>query len=129
VMECVAIIQYSIWLNNEPLDSFKSSSSLQQGDPLSPYIFLFVVDGLSQLMQHEVHNGRLHKLHVCRQALGITHLLFVDDTLVFIGAMEEQTRELKDVLQRYDSALGNKSIRPSAQSCLGQTTCRKTWNL
>jgi hypothetical protein len=74
-MECVTTVQYSIKLNNESLDSFKPSCGLRQGNPLSPYLFLFVGDGLLKLMQHEVHNGRLHELHVCWQAPGIPHLL------------------------------------------------------
>jgi hypothetical protein len=33
-----------------------------------------------------VANGELRELHVYRCALGISHLLFVDDTLLFMEA-------------------------------------------
>jgi hypothetical protein len=82
VMECVIIVQYSIRFNNTMLEPFKPSRGLCQGDPLLPYLFLFVADGLSRILQDEVSRGALHELHVCRHAPGISHLLFADDTLI-----------------------------------------------
>jgi hypothetical protein len=54
VMECVTTVRYSVHFNNALLDSFTPSHGLRQGDPLSPYLFLFVADGLSMILQHEV---------------------------------------------------------------------------
>jgi hypothetical protein len=46
-MECVTTVRYSVHFNNVSLESFESTCGLCQGDPLSPYLFLFVADGLS----------------------------------------------------------------------------------
>jgi hypothetical protein len=82
-MECVTtVVRYFIRFNNVPLEPFHSSRSLRQGDPLPLYLFLFVADGLSMLLQHEVEHGMLCELHVCRCGHGISHLLFVDGTLL-----------------------------------------------
>jgi hypothetical protein len=54
IMECVTTVRYSVHFNNVLLDSFTPSHGLRQGDPLSPYLFLFVADGLSMILQHEV---------------------------------------------------------------------------
>jgi hypothetical protein len=81
------------------LNSFKPSHDLRQGDPLSPYLFLFVVDGLSQILQHEVHSGALHDMRICRQAPGISHLLFAYDTLLFMKVVEEQANVINSVLR------------------------------
>jgi hypothetical protein len=62
VMECMSTVSYSVRFNNVPLESFKPSRGLCQGDPLSPYLFLFVADGLSQLFQHEIQRQNLHEL-------------------------------------------------------------------
>jgi hypothetical protein len=62
VMECMSTVSYSVRFNNVPLESFKPSRGLRQGDPLSPYLFLFVADGLSQLFQHEIQRQNLHEL-------------------------------------------------------------------
>jgi hypothetical protein len=41
---------------------------LRQGDPLSPYLFLFVADGLSKVLQQESEQGYIQGLQVCRRA-------------------------------------------------------------
>jgi hypothetical protein len=50
-MECVSTIRYSIHFNNVNLEPFCPTRGLHQGDPLSPYLFLFIADGLSKLLQ------------------------------------------------------------------------------
>jgi hypothetical protein len=63
---------------------------------------LLVVDGLSKLMQQEVHNGNLKELHVCQRAAGISHLLFADDTLIFMEANENQAETIKNLINVYE---------------------------
>jgi hypothetical protein len=54
IMSCVTTVSYSVKFNGAILDSFAPSRGLRQGDPLSPFLFLFVVDGLSALLQQDV---------------------------------------------------------------------------
>jgi hypothetical protein len=89
-MDCVTTVRYTIHLNNVMLDSFQPSRGLRQGDPLSPYLFLFIADGLSRILQQEVSRGALHELRICHNAPGISLLLFADDTLLFLEAIEDQ---------------------------------------
>jgi hypothetical protein len=54
VMECVTTVRYFVCFNNVPSEPFHPTCGLHQGNPLSPYLFLFVADVLSKLMQNEV---------------------------------------------------------------------------
>jgi hypothetical protein len=49
-----------------------------------------------------VQQQHIQEMHICRQALSISHLLFTDDTLLFIKASEEQAVMIKEVLQVYE---------------------------
>lgn len=60
---------------------------LRQGDPLPPYLFLFIADGLSKLINRRVQLNMLQELRICRGAPGVSHLLFADDTLLFLKGM------------------------------------------
>jgi hypothetical protein len=102
IMMCVTTVQYSVCFNNVALKSFKPLCGLRQGDPLSSYLFLFVADGLSRILQQEVHEQRLNELKICRRAPGISHLLFADDTLLFFEASKGQASILDDVLKKYE---------------------------
>jgi hypothetical protein len=106
VMACVTTVQYSIRFNGHMLDSFTPSRGIRQGDPLSPYLFLFVADGLSCLIRKEIENNSLREFHICRRAPGISHLLFADDSLLFFEASVEQTIVVKSVLDKYELSTG-----------------------
>ena len=83
IMTCVTSVRYSVRFNGTLLDSFAPSRGLRQGDPLSPFLFLFVADGLSAILKHYVSSGDITPVKVCRRAPGISHLLFADDTMLF----------------------------------------------
>jgi hypothetical protein len=102
VMACVTTARYSIRFNGYLLDSFAPTRGLHQGDPLSPYLFLFVADGFSFLIREVIHDGSLRELHICRRAPVISHLLFDDDSLLFFEGSVEQTLVVKSVLDRYE---------------------------
>lgn len=106
IMECVTTVQYSVRFNGVSLESFKPSRALRQGDPLSLYLFLFVADGLSTILQQEIRMGRFPELQICRRAPGISNLLFADDTLVFFKGEVEQAQVVKDALVKYERCTG-----------------------
>jgi hypothetical protein len=45
---------------------------------------LLVADGLSTILNKEISTGQLKELHIFRNAQGISHLLFADDSLLFV---------------------------------------------
>ena len=106
IMTCVTSVRYSVKLNGTLLDSFAPTRGLRQGDPLSPFLFLFVADGLSAILRQRVASGHITPVRVCRRAPGISHLLFADDTMLFFEATRGQAERVKDALDLYGAATG-----------------------
>ena len=52
--ECVSSVSYRVRFNDTETGDFLPTRGLRQGDPSSPYLFLFVADGLASLLNKEV---------------------------------------------------------------------------
>ncbi|MCI65328.1 LINE-1 reverse transcriptase like, partial [Trifolium medium] len=50
----------SVLVNESPTSDFNVSKGLRQGDPLSPFLFLIVVEGLTGLMHKAVNSNLFH---------------------------------------------------------------------
>ncbi|KAM0908155.1 hypothetical protein ACQ4PT_015643 [Festuca glaucescens] len=122
IMACVTTVSYCVKFNGTLLDSFSPSRGLRQGDPLSPFLFLFVADGLSALLQKKVQEQSIQALRVCRRAPGVSHLLFADDSLLFFRANPEEAGQVQEVLNIYARSTGQ-LINPGKCSILfGETS-------
>lgn len=51
IMGCVSSVNFSVLINRKAEKRLYPSRGLRQRDPLSPYLFLLVVDVLSKLIQ------------------------------------------------------------------------------
>jgi hypothetical protein len=122
IMSCVTSVRYQVKFNGTLLDSFSPSRGLRQGDPLSPFLFLFVADGLSTLLQREVNANSIEPVKICRRAPGISHLLFADDSLLFFRAQGTQATRIKTVLDKYASSTGQ-LINPGKCSIMFGQSC------
>lgn len=79
---------------------------LRQGDRLNPYLFLFVAEGLSRIMQKQVDEGNIMPVKVARGSPGISNLLFADDSLLFFRASIDQTKAVKEARETFQRATG-----------------------
>lgn len=86
VMRCVKTVSYSILVNGNATDSFVPERGLQQGDPLSPFLFLFCAEGFSSLLKRAKIQGGIQGAVVARNAPAVSHLFFADDTMLFTRA-------------------------------------------
>jgi len=82
-MPYVASMSFSILINGVVFPFFQLARGIWKNFPLSPYLFLLVIEGLSRLLEEE---NRAHWFHflVVRRNGRFSHLLFVDDILIFL---------------------------------------------
>ena len=103
-------------VNGTPSGFFQSSRGLRQGDLLSPYLFVLAMEALSCILERARESGFLSGFKVsggnAEEGLEISHLLFVDDTLVFCEVMSSQMTYLSWLLMWFEviSGLKIKSI-------------------
>ena len=85
-------VHFSVLVNGSLEGFFGCSRGLRQGNPLSPLLFLLIMKVLSRLLKKTeecnlilgFHVGSMNSVGVC-----ISHLLFVDDTILFCDAFGE----------------------------------------
>jgi len=100
IAHCISSIHFSVLVNGTPSGFFSSSRGLRHGDPLSPLLFVIVMEALRKLFTVAVHKGFLSGFSMgsgSNGVLNISHLLFADDTLVFCGANLDHLRFLRVV--------------------------------
>lgn len=106
IMECVTTPTYSFRVNNNLSGKVTPSRGLRQGDPLSPFLFVIVAQGLSSIITTKAAEGSITGIRIARGSPVITHLFFADDSLIFFKANKEETRTVKNCLKDYEKASG-----------------------
>ena len=122
VMACVKTVKYKVRVNSMETETFTPTRGIRQGDPLSPYLFLLVAEGLSSLLKGAEIREELKGVRVCRDAPAISHLLFADDSLILMESTRENAVKLKSILDRYCANSGQKVSEEKCSIFFSQNT-------
>ncbi|XP_019100869.1 PREDICTED: uncharacterized protein LOC109132875 [Camelina sativa] len=106
IMECVTSVSYEVLINGSPYGKIKPSRGIRQGDPLSPYLFLFCAEVLSNMMQKAERDRQIHGIRLARDCPSISHLLFADDSLFFCRSSNQECEHIASIFKRYEAASG-----------------------
>lgn len=105
---CISSPSFSILLNGASESFFKSSRGLRKGDPLTPFLFILVMEGLSKLILKAEHVGMVEAWEVSHDGLRISILQFAEDTLLFMKVDVEQVQVIRCLLLLFEVASGLK---------------------
>ncbi|KAJ9553884.1 LOW QUALITY PROTEIN: hypothetical protein OSB04_017929 [Centaurea solstitialis] len=103
MIHVLLLLSFTIRVKGEHHRFFQRMRGIRQGDPLSPYLFTLVME-----------EG--FKFHPRCEKIGLTHLCFANDLLMFCVGDASSVRVLKDALFEFGGVSG---LKPS----LEKSTC------
>ncbi|GLT50394.1 hypothetical protein SLA2020_238810 [Shorea laevis] len=106
IMFSVTSVQLGILWNGEPLPWFSPHRGLRQGDPLSPYLFILVMEKLAQMIQRRVDSKAWKPLSLSRGGVSISHLFYADDLMLFAQASGAQLDVILECLDQFAKSSG-----------------------
>ncbi|KAG7587431.1 Endonuclease/exonuclease/phosphatase superfamily [Arabidopsis thaliana x Arabidopsis arenosa] len=100
IKECITTPSFLVCVNGTTSGFFKSSRGLRQGDPLSPYLFVLVMEVFSKLLLSRFDAGYI-KFHPKTAELSISHLMFADDVMIFFYGSEFSLHGINEALDDF----------------------------
>jgi len=100
IMSRITNISFVVLINGVASQLFSNQNGLRQGCPLSPLLFLLAVEGLIQLIHQDIREGTLGGIEVAPNICD-THIVFVDDILLFNRVNKGEIRILKIILNPF----------------------------
>ncbi|GKD06675.1 RNA-directed DNA polymerase, eukaryota, reverse transcriptase zinc-binding domain protein [Tanacetum coccineum] len=106
IMKCVTTVAFSICINSERHGYFKRGRGLRQGDPMSPYLFILVMELLTLIIQRRIRNSNDFRYHHKCKELQLVNLCFVDDLMIFCDGDSVYIGIIKDALNEFSDVSG-----------------------
>ena len=105
---CLASASISILVNGSPTKDFSPNRGLRQEDPLTPFLFNIVAEGLNGLMREAIERKIYTSFSVGRDKVDVNILQYADDTIFFGEATMENIKAIKIILRTFEMVSGLK---------------------
>lgn len=101
ISQCYSTDSLSILLNGSICGSVKAERGLRQGDPLSPFLFIILLELLSRMLFRLEEEDKIQGIKLGRNSPAISHLFFADDLMLFFRANEENVSKIAECLNQF----------------------------
>ncbi|PKU73954.1 putative mitochondrial protein [Dendrobium catenatum] len=125
VTECVLNVRFAIIMNGKKRRWIDACSGFCQGCPLSPYLFIMCAQLLSNAIMQRGHSLGIQ---LASRGPRITHLLYVEDVLIFSQANYGMARQMLKIMEEFGKWTGLKVNANKSQILFGKSvrkTCKK----
>lgn len=102
VQNCLESASFSFIVNQSPHGFESPTRDIHQGCPLFPYLLLLCAKGFLAIIQSAINHQSLHSFMCSRSGLVVSHLLFLDDSLVFFKTSIQECSVIKKILLSYE---------------------------
>lgn len=106
IQACISSPLLSVMVNGKPTPQFGMERGLRQGDPISPFLFNIVVEGLNCMLKKALALGLIGGEDFGNNKVHITHLQFADDTVIFLKPRMDYLLNVKRVLRCFELVSG-----------------------
>nr|GEU34606.1 RNA-directed DNA polymerase, eukaryota [Tanacetum cinerariifolium] len=112
----------SVLVNDSPSNEFSFHCRLKQGDPLSPYLFILIMESLHMSSSRAVDEGLFKGVHL-QGSISISHLFYADDAMfieewsdanlkgVMVGECMSRHQAWDDTVLKLRSRLSNWKVK------------------
>jgi len=98
-------VSFSVLINGLASPFFHAERGLRKGCPLSPLLFLLIMEGLSRTIRENCRQRCIRGIKITDECT-LTHLLFVDDVLILLNGAIWDTTSLHRSLGIFLKATG-----------------------
>ncbi|GKA15089.1 putative RNA-directed DNA polymerase, eukaryota, reverse transcriptase zinc-binding domain protein [Tanacetum coccineum] len=108
IQVCLHSARSSVLVNDSLSSEFLIKRGLRQGDPLSHFLFIIVMEGLHIAMQNAVCSGLIREAEIGTSGHKISHLFYTDDVVIISDWNNQDMGNIIRVLQVFYLASGLK---------------------
>lgn len=106
VRKCMEMGRVTVLINGHGDGFIRPNRGLRQGCPLSPYIFILVMECLTKRLQKEVNFGGIKGVKLTQTTPILTHAIYADDLVVMGLATQEEAGAFRAVFEEFEAFSG-----------------------
>lgn len=108
ISECLSSSTVSVLVNESPSEEFRVSKGLRQGDPMAPFLFLIVEEGLSRIISNTVDRGIIkgYKISKGEKSMVLSHIQYDDDTVIVGEVSLAKAAAINFILRMFELVSG-----------------------